>query len=80
VIRQRYEDFTGEYVLHCHFLGHEDRGMMFSVQTICPTSPGHPVDSFSKTQTGAGKECSQPNAYLPAGPRCAPGAAHTGKH
>ena len=36
VMRQRYEDFTGEYVLHCHFLGHEDRGMMFSVQTVCP--------------------------------------------
>jgi FtsP/CotA-like multicopper oxidase with cupredoxin domain len=35
-LRQRYEHFTGEYVLHCHFLGHEDRGMMFSVQTICP--------------------------------------------
>jgi L-ascorbate oxidase len=32
---QRYEEFTGEYVLHCHFLGHEDRGMMFAVQTVC---------------------------------------------
>jgi hypothetical protein len=38
-IRQRYEQFTGEYVLHCHFLGHEDRGMMFSVQTVCPSQP-----------------------------------------
>lgn len=35
VFRQRYLDFTGEYVLHCHFLGHEDRGMMFAVQTVC---------------------------------------------
>lgn len=34
-MRQRYEDFTGLYVLHCHFLGHEDRGMMFAVQTVC---------------------------------------------
>lgn len=37
--RQRYEDFTGEYVLHCHFLGHEDRGMMFAVQTVCADQP-----------------------------------------
>jgi FtsP/CotA-like multicopper oxidase with cupredoxin domain len=36
VIRQRYEDFTGAYVLHCHFLGHEDRGMMLGVQVTCP--------------------------------------------
>jgi FtsP/CotA-like multicopper oxidase with cupredoxin domain len=38
--RQRYEQFTGEYVLHCHFLGHEDRGMMFAVQTECKNKPG----------------------------------------
>lgn len=36
---QRYEEFTGPYVLHCHFLGHEDRGMMFSVQTVCKDKP-----------------------------------------
>lgn len=34
VFRRRFLDFTGEYVLHCHFLGHEDRGMMFAVQTV----------------------------------------------
>jgi FtsP/CotA-like multicopper oxidase with cupredoxin domain len=28
VIRQRYADFTGRYVMHCHILGHEERGMM----------------------------------------------------
>ncbi|HWM89710.1 MAG TPA: multicopper oxidase domain-containing protein [Thermoanaerobaculia bacterium] len=38
-LRQRYENFTGQYVLHCHFLGHEDRGMMFSVQTVCKDKP-----------------------------------------
>ena len=38
-LRQRYEEFTGQYVLHCHFLGHEDRGMMFSVQTVCQDKP-----------------------------------------
>lgn len=38
-IRQRFEDYTGAYVLHCHFLGHEDRGMMLMVQTVCPDAP-----------------------------------------
>ncbi len=41
VLRQRYEDFTGIYVLHCHFLGHEDRGMMQMVQTLCKDKPGY---------------------------------------
>ncbi|RMH16414.1 MAG: hypothetical protein D6696_18125 [Acidobacteria bacterium] len=31
-IRQRFIEFTGEYVLHCHILGHEDRGMMQNVK------------------------------------------------
>jgi FtsP/CotA-like multicopper oxidase with cupredoxin domain len=33
-IRMRYEDFTGRFVLHCHFLDHEDRGMMQLVEII----------------------------------------------
>ncbi|MFP5247480.1 MAG: multicopper oxidase domain-containing protein, partial [Thermoanaerobaculia bacterium] len=41
VIRQRFEDYTGPYVFHCHFLGHEDRGMMLMVQTTCRNAPGH---------------------------------------
>lgn len=28
IIRQQYENFTGRYVMHCHILGHEERGMM----------------------------------------------------
>lgn len=31
-IRQRFLRFTGKYVLHCHILGHEDRGMMQNVE------------------------------------------------
>jgi FtsP/CotA-like multicopper oxidase with cupredoxin domain len=30
-IRQRYKDFTGEWVYHCHILFHEDHGMMGTV-------------------------------------------------
>lgn len=28
VVRTRYEDFTGDAMLHCHILDHEDQGMM----------------------------------------------------
>ena len=27
-IRHRFLNFEGKYVMHCHILGHEDRGMM----------------------------------------------------
>ena len=33
-IRQVFNDFTGTYVLHCHILAHEDRGMMQLVRTV----------------------------------------------
>jgi FtsP/CotA-like multicopper oxidase with cupredoxin domain len=33
-IRSRFVDFPGKYVLHCHILGHEDRGMMQLVEVI----------------------------------------------
>ena len=33
-IRQRYPDFTGTFVLHCHILPHEDRGMMQLVRIV----------------------------------------------
>jgi FtsP/CotA-like multicopper oxidase with cupredoxin domain len=34
VIRQTYLDFIGTYVLHCHILAHEDRGMMQLVRVV----------------------------------------------
>jgi len=39
----RFVDFTGQYVLHCHILAHEDRGMMQLVEVATKrTSPyGH---------------------------------------
>ncbi len=33
-MRTRFADFFGKYVLHCHILGHEDRGMMQLVQVV----------------------------------------------
>lgn len=33
-MRTVYEDYTGEFVMHCHILDHEDRGMMENVQVV----------------------------------------------
>lgn len=33
-MRSRFADFTGQYVLHCHMLMHEDRGMMQLVEVV----------------------------------------------
>ncbi|HEX5714635.1 MAG TPA: multicopper oxidase domain-containing protein [Thermoanaerobaculia bacterium] len=69
VTRQRYEQFTGEYVLHCHFLGHEDRGMMFSVQTVCSDKNTDSAGKYglSKRQP---EECHGPGPFPAALPPC----------
>jgi FtsP/CotA-like multicopper oxidase with cupredoxin domain len=38
VIRQTYLDFSGTFVLHCHILAHEDRGMMQLVRVVKNTN------------------------------------------
>jgi FtsP/CotA-like multicopper oxidase with cupredoxin domain len=38
-IRSRFVDFTGNYVLHCHILAHEDRGMMQLVRVVDKKTP-----------------------------------------
>jgi FtsP/CotA-like multicopper oxidase with cupredoxin domain len=38
-MRSRFVDFTGTYVLHCHILIHEDRGMMQLVEVVPGKSP-----------------------------------------
>jgi FtsP/CotA-like multicopper oxidase with cupredoxin domain len=38
-IRSRFVDFTGSFVLHCHILAHEDRGMMQLVRVIDGRTP-----------------------------------------
>jgi hypothetical protein len=63
VLRQKFEDYTGAYVIHCHFLGHEDRGMMWNVQTVCDR-PGGP--RFGKPQpTGTEDNCQVTSPALP---------------
>ena len=33
-LRMRYVRFTGRFVIHCHFLDHEDQGMMQIVEIL----------------------------------------------
>ena len=40
-MRSRFVDYYGYYVLHCHILGHEDRGMMTVVEVAPARSPSH---------------------------------------
>ena len=42
-IRSRFVDFPGTFVLHCHILDHEDRGMMQEVQILDPKSKVAPM-------------------------------------
>ncbi len=73
VMRQRYEDFTGAYVLHCHFLGHEDRGMMFSVQTVCDGSRNPDAKGkYGRPTTDPNGECVFPPFKTPL-QACVPG-------
>ena len=55
-IRQRYLTFPGDFVIHCHFLNHEDMGMMKRVRVVAaPDAPGQPpcqaVQDCSGVQT-----------------------------
>ncbi len=34
VIRQRFADYTGKFVYHCHILAHEDNGMMGLIEVV----------------------------------------------
>lgn len=63
--RSRFTDYTGEYVIHCHFLGHEDRGMMVGVQTVCPATQT-PVWG----QTVAAGTADNCKVTQPASPQC----------
>jgi FtsP/CotA-like multicopper oxidase with cupredoxin domain len=38
-MRSRFVDFPGFFVLHCHILAHEDRGMMTVVEVRSNVPP-----------------------------------------
>lgn len=48
-VRHRVSQFTGLYVIHCHILQHEDRGMMINVLTV-PNQNTDPQAFFDRTQ------------------------------
>jgi hypothetical protein len=39
-MRSRFVDYPGNYVMHCHILAHEDRGMMTIVE-LQPAGGAH---------------------------------------
>jgi len=47
-MRTHYEDFAGDFVLHCHILDHEDEGMM---QNIRIDDPKHPNTGLFGNET-----------------------------
>ncbi len=71
LIRHRFDDYTGAYVIHCHFLGHEDRGMMWNVQTVC--NPSEPKSIFGTTQTNGGADACPGGSPRNALPECKEG-------
>jgi hypothetical protein len=71
-MRQRFDDYTGGYVIHCHFLGHEDRGMMWNVQTVCD-KPGSLL--YGQPQASGTDNKDNCNVTSKALPKCA-NAAH----
>lgn len=72
-IRYVGREFTGEFVNHCHILGHEDRGMMHNVQVTCENG------DFGKPTSDLSAECREGN-YLPAAPICDPETGAAGAH
>ncbi|HEY7769293.1 multicopper oxidase family protein, partial [Longimicrobium sp.] len=54
IIRQQYEDFPGWYVMHCHILGHEERGMMQVLQVVAPGDTVRPPPSWVTNPTESG--------------------------
>ncbi|MGB8840621.1 MAG: multicopper oxidase domain-containing protein [Aliidongia sp.] len=55
VIRTRYERFNGQFVLHCHILNHEDRGMMENVRIVDPANRDAPENFLPEVEMGMAK-------------------------
>jgi L-ascorbate oxidase len=41
--RTAYDDFIGEFVMHCHILDHEDQGMMQNVTIVSSDDQASPA-------------------------------------
>ena len=59
-LHMTFDDYTGSYVNHCHILGHEDRGMMTLVQSVCPDSPDPDRPNYGTPTPNAADDCGLP--------------------
>lgn len=50
VMRTKYRDFDGKYVLHCHILFHEDNGMMQIVEVVKPGASTAPDNGLPERE------------------------------
>ena len=68
VLRTHYARYTGEFVLHCHILDHEDAGMMANVQIVADplTRPSPPRPTCRPCGWA---RCTQETATSPAAAR-----------
>ena len=88
MIRNPFDDFTGHFVFHCHILGHEDAGMMQTVDVIRrgerPTPPPGggwrtcttpPTGSAPPGQPVGGVQCTRAPTSCRSAPQ--PNGSHT---
>jgi FtsP/CotA-like multicopper oxidase with cupredoxin domain len=71
LIRQQYTQFAGPFVMHCHILGHEERGMMQKIAITGGSSPPAATTAGGTAGNGAPRSTSAP---------AAPAATDSGGH
>ncbi len=64
VIRQRFTQFTGRFVFHCHILAHEDGGMMQVVDVYDPKVD--PTPWLTDAKNGMNMAMAMPSTFKPA--------------
>jgi FtsP/CotA-like multicopper oxidase with cupredoxin domain/peroxiredoxin len=60
VVRTRFRDWTGDTVLHCHIVDHEDQGMMKNIRILGPEEP-IPPRGTKVAAHGAGRAARTPS-------------------
>ncbi len=68
-IRHRFLEFDGDYVIHCHILGHEDRGMMQrigvrSTMAACDAAQAGAMGAGCQPESVCCNECQSINVDL----------------
>jgi L-ascorbate oxidase len=77
--RSHYTDFDGAFVLHCHILDHEDKGMMQNVIIQDPQHPSIPTAASMDMETHpmhAAADPTAPSASSSASPTPNPSGDH----